>query len=384
MSYAGIYRTYASLNDFRDLVFSTLTSTGWTLHDTIDANTRVYSSKGENGTYAPMYLKVLASGSSLTFSLWAYWNKSTHTGSIQSSTYTSTSTNYGTNFLGISKDFIYLSDTSLTTISFHGFVEQVFHSVITNTNGSIVAGSSVSIPVVSSSGFKVGNNYQIHGVNYEGRDRLTVESIPDSGHIVVATLPRNYASGAFFGQVPFPAFSTGSVSTLYTISNYDSVGTTQGSWYFSPISMSYGMGPDPIADDWTLGPFYVAHTSYGSLGFYNNGYLTIGSSAATAKDTVGVSSNKLEQGAASSGGTNTLTDSSKSWTTNEFANKFVLIISGTGLGQSRKVTSNTSTILTVQDNWTVNPAGDSIYRIADNFYRYTTSGYWVKVTEDLA
>lgn len=70
-----------------------------------------------------------------------------------------------------------------------------------------------------------------------------------------------------------------------------------------------------------------------------------------------------ETGTASSSSSTTLVDSSKSWTTNEFAGLYVHITDGTGVGQLREISSNTSTTLTVASSWLVNPSTDSDYEI---------------------
>ncbi|MFO0476592.1 MAG: glycosyl hydrolase family 28-related protein [Alphaproteobacteria bacterium] len=60
----------------------------------------------------------------------------------------------------------------------------------------------------------------------------------------------------------------------------------------------------------------------------------------------------------------TLADTGKTWTTNEWTNYQVRIVSGTGSGQTRTISSNTSTALTVSSAWTTTPvAGSSVYRI---------------------
>jgi len=68
-------------------------------------------------------------------------------------------------------------------------------------------------------------------------------------------------------------------------------------------------------------------------------------------------------GTASAGGTNTLTDSTQSWVVNKYQNLSVTIVGGTGTGQSRTISSNTSTALTVSSNWTTNPDNTSKYII---------------------
>jgi hypothetical protein len=98
----------------------------------------------------------------------------------------------------------------------------------------------------------------------------------------------------------------------------------------------------------------------------------------------------LATGTATAGGASTLTNSAKSWATNQFANAQVRIVSGTGAGQIRTIASNTATELTVSFSWTTTPDSTSAYSIEGNqsflylgnsgsttFYRYNiTSNNW--------
>lgn len=68
-------------------------------------------------------------------------------------------------------------------------------------------------------------------------------------------------------------------------------------------------------------------------------------------------------GTATAGTTNTLSNSAKSWTTNQWANYQVRITAGTGRGQIRVISSNTGTQLTVATNWTTTPDTTSQYVI---------------------
>lgn len=69
---------------------------------------------------------------------------------------------------------------------------------------------------------------------------------------------------------------------------------------------------------------------------------------------------------ATSGGTNTLTDTSAvSWKTNGFAGCTVTLTGGTGSGQSRIIVSNTTTVLTVSAIWSVNPDATTTYSISN-------------------
>jgi len=93
-------------------------------------------------------------------------------------------------------------------------------------------------------------------------------------------------------------------------------------------------------------------------------WATDGKSTSTAK-VARVEAN----GTATSGSTTTLVDTSKTWAVDQFTNKSVMVISGTGSGQVARIISNTATILTIE---TVGIALDatSVYQI-----RSSRAGY---------
>jgi hypothetical protein len=68
-------------------------------------------------------------------------------------------------------------------------------------------------------------------------------------------------------------------------------------------------------------------------------------------------------GTANSGTGNSLTKTSAGWTVNGFADMVVWIDGGTGVGQYRKISSNTADTLTVSDNWDTNPDNTSTYKV---------------------
>jgi len=71
-----------------------------------------------------------------------------------------------------------------------------------------------------------------------------------------------------------------------------------------------------------------------------------------------------EEGTATAGGASTLTDSGQSWTTNIWATGTITITKGTGIGQTRTISSNTGTVITVSSPWTTPPDGTSGYRLS--------------------
>ena len=103
-------------------------------------------------------------------------------------------------------------------------------------------------------------------------------------------------------------------------------------------------------------------------------------------------------GTATAGAASTLTNSAKTWTTNQWANSQVRIVSGTGAGQIRTIASNTGTVLTTSAAWTVNPDATSVYNIEGNddfiyymgsaavtLFRYSISaGTWTTLSPTVA
>lgn len=98
--------------------------------------------------------------------------------------------------------------------------------------------------------------------------------------------------------------------------------------------------------------------------------------ATWATDGRAVSTAKVGQvmvnGTATAGSTTSLTDSGKSWTVDEFRNRWLLILDGTGEGQMVKIISNTATVLsfaaiTALDN-------TSVYQIVENKPAYAVVG----------
>lgn len=83
------------------------------------------------------------------------------------------------------------------------------------------------------------------------------------------------------------------------------------------------------------------------------------------------------EGTATGGGTNYLDRAGSGWTASppQFANHRVQIISGTGAGQIRRITTNTATRLTVSINWAVQPDATSVFRIWAPRLHYRAEGY---------
>jgi hypothetical protein len=70
-------------------------------------------------------------------------------------------------------------------------------------------------------------------------------------------------------------------------------------------------------------------------------------------------------GTATSGTATTLVNSAKTWTASQWVNYQIRIVSGTGAGQIRTITANTTTTVTVA-TWTTTPDATSVYSIEGN------------------
>jgi hypothetical protein len=84
--------------------------------------------------------------------------------------------------------------------------------------------------------------------------------------------------------------------------------------------------------------------------------------------------NPYVSGRATAGASGTLTDTTKEWTTNEFANGTVSIVSGVGVGQTKTITSNTATVLTISGTFSPTPTSQSYYRIDRQYGAAVTTG----------
>lgn len=76
----------------------------------------------------------------------------------------------------------------------------------------------------------------------------------------------------------------------------------------------------------------------------------------------------------------TLIDSGATWTTNDLRGRLIYIVSGTGSGQLKRITTNTSTALTIAGIWT-SPASDSVYAIQDPNVFITPTAAFVPTTD---
>lgn len=365
-------------------MYTQLTAMGWTLVDNQDGSSyRVYSSPGESGTEPLGYIKIdTLTSNRIMQTAYYYWNSTTHVGYGAAYSCGITTTESGGFYFWIYGDlnYVYAHAKVSGTYSFinFGHIQHRFWTVQTTLTSPATSGSSVSIVVASSADFKAGQSYQIYGVAGEGRDWVQVASIPDSNHLVITTLPRNYGTNTIIGQSPSvfggagSAFSNQVAHTEASPTTAVGTGTAstayEGHSYYTLLSDNADQRAYNayIAQPLVFVGQSMPHMT--ALGYIDTNFLSI--PHGTTEDTVDIG--RQDTGTATSGGVNTLTDTSKTWVVNSFAGKTVTITFGLGLGQIMAIASNTATTITLVDNWVTAPDSTSIYVVADEGYRVFT------------
>jgi hypothetical protein len=351
-----------------------------------NAGKRVFVSRGESGDEPPGYFWMHndKQNNGIYFRAYQYWDAGAHTGTRRayggsSETYTRLSdfnSTYDCLIAG-DKDMVNISSRADRTPSQNydcvvcvGHLSGRVHPEITNTTDAIVTGSNVSVPVVSTAGFKQGQEVQIVGIS-EGCDKIVINGIPDSTTLVIANIPRNYASGAFIGlpastfgiynqnnQNFYPCcYHTDSALTVTTtayscaalMSPYSWTLTQDKRMMASPM-MFHVSGKSMVATMKADVVFLQLTTTY-DVGVMN----TDGSTPETS--TVSSSSNLG------------LVDGTRDWVPGALIGRYVVITANAGAGQVRKITDNDESSLDIGFAWYTNPDNQSAYKICDTVYR---------------
>lgn len=408
MSYICSHSVYdGGYTPYVDVMFATLSGAGWELHDDISSTSKVYKSKGESGDYCYAYLHAaLVATSNLELCIYQDWNSSTHVG-LAGTYYYSADTRVIMNsqkpvLMYCNKDFLLIWSTQAypgdNHVTIAGMLSGVFDTTLTTTTASGIAGSSVSMSVVSSTGFFVGAKYKVIGVAQEGREVVTIESITDTTHIVVANLVGNYDPGTYIGKEPCPIFQMRSSNgpSFYIATGYSTYVTANGTAAQTSSNASYRtkeiiertmLNPDPSYTLYGLCPAqYEEYNVYTPVGWLDNIYnYPVVPSSSTEYDGIYMNGDlylvrNQALSTVSSGTTTTTTFTAVSWAVNEMQDKYVVIAVGNPAGHTRKIISNTSDTITVGVAWDITPANGDTAAVCDEVYRPI---YSMVVKEDI-
>lgn len=176
-----------------------------------------------------------------------------------------------------------------------------------------------------------------------------------------------------------PAFSgTADTTTTYVL-------LTGRYWFFNAGSGAVGFSYyDRALNTWTARSVTNLPTTFGTDGRLCQTYSKCGEPFAS--------------GTATGGSATTIVNSAKTWTASQWIGYQVRITSGTGAGQTRIISANTPTTITVSSSWTTTPDSSSVYVVEGNedalyllgnnavtMYKYSISGNsWSAVSPAVA
>lgn len=365
-----------------------LIAVGWELFYTTSATNKTFRSDGEDGLGPYIYLNVFISGSNIYVGYYSHWTTvglcplSTNTNSIVSSTDTAY------RFYG-NKSFLIFGGNNLitngTTIGGFIYLRAPDRMVKTITN-PIVGGTEITITLPNLNQIFLGYKYLILGMFGEGQQEVTVTNInTGTNQITITGCTNSYAAGALFGEHIATPICYSNTSGRYLDSlSYVRNGATLSGEYVLYSGMLGGCGNSYAHNtDFQLEPM-VFYTTNRSLGVIDpNVCLYAASTGISLCDMLYANADKstLVPSFPSSLTSLSLTDTSKNWPVNSLAGKICIFPTGTSMGYSRYIVSNTSDTLTFRVPL---PAGIAIttgYGIVDKVWRiismsFASSGYF--------
>jgi hypothetical protein len=391
MAFASAIKYYASnTNDAIDKIKDTMVSAGWSVHDDRSGASPygyVMTSSGTLTTDWPMYTYIYNTSNYIYNINYLYWDNSTHTGNVQIA-----STQYSRINGSSSSFYIWVAATeenmafctyvsSQMRASWAGLMNPIeSDSAIGVLQSSVSAGSDVVLTLGTGEAnrFIVGQDYQI--LDSTSREVATVTAVNTSSNtITVDSLSTGYDANSRVGTLPYRWAVWQSTNQYCWALSWDLEGTSDQSPYWQGVmdTAMFGVNyvdPDVRSQRYIMWP--VTFGEYSSAGGYQ-GILPINDNTIylrtkiTADKELPLAVGHIDDGTSSgSNTTTTLNDTSKSWTTNEHANKVLLIMSGLGAGQLRSISSNTGTQLTVTPAFDTTPDGTSDYVIAEQAWVY--------------
>ncbi|OGC00148.1 hypothetical protein A2V82_16565 [candidate division KSB1 bacterium RBG_16_48_16] len=355
------------------------TSTGTGVH-TFGEGQRVYKSNGENADRIYEYIRIYwSTANAVTFDPWYLWNATTHVGSGGNTTYTNITTSETGSYLWLYGDknliFIVCKVAAAYTSMGFGHVPKRFWATLTTLTSPATSGTNVVINVANAADFIINNYYQMVGVNGEGRDRVQVTA-KTSNTLTITSLPRNYASGSFIGQCPSTFSLIAGGYNIYMTCSASVAGLTDTSTsggLASQMLTDSAVDPDTRGESkYVMTPLMWMESSVAAFAYNDKYFFRIPTTGLAAEDTVGVGEMDAGTSTSDPNTSTTLKDNTKAWGTDVHAGKVVIITFGVGVGQIKKIATNTGTILILATGevWVTTPDNTSQYVICTEGYRY--------------
>ena len=358
----------------------TMVAAGWTLHDDVTASKYyVLTSTGESADKKTVYVEInWATANKIFLYMYLFWNATTHAGIAKIGTTTTfiTSADAAAFWLWVYVDKNFVSVVAKVGTAYTSCSVQLitpFWPVIGKLSAAATSGANavITLEAGQAAAFEVGVIYQIVGSGVEGRENVTVNAVDTGANtITVDNLAVGYAIGSVVGGVPFPWVVSPGTGQNYLLSRTGTgtVAEATDSVNVTAMLTNTYTDPDTVGNQrYTLWPIIFQDRNGGTLGYTTDNILMayIGTSY---EDSIGIT--KKTGGTATGGTTTTITDTGKAWTVDEFAGKAIVLTSGTGGGDVRKIVSNTATEITVDEAFSAVPDGTTTYVVYDNVWRY--------------
>ena len=337
--------------------------------------------------YLSMY-KDAATANRIKFDIHKYWDNSTHT-----DTYTINCNNYA--YFNTDDDgsfYIWASVTkdSATLIVYTSNVHKMVTMQVISPfypvpdgilQSSASSGSDVVIQLDTgeAANFMAQKEYQIIDDNY--RQWIEVNNVDTTNdQLTITTLSYNFTSGSRIGTMPYRwAFhiNAGTVA-IYNFRKEFEGSVDQGYQYYGAIEhdmiLRGYVDPDARSEQrYVMWPhIYYEQTNDATMGMQRTDqYTTWLRCYINTNKELPMSVGDIDYGTSTGSNTSTtLNDTTKSWATNAYQNKVLLISGGTGIGQFREISSNTATELTISTSWTTIPDATSEYTICEEGWTY--------------
>lgn len=375
-----------SAEDFIDKIVEIAVAAGWTLYDDLRSGSPyavVLKSTGESGTERPayFYLKKSSTTNRIDYKIHMFWDNSAHTGTYATSSgYQFLSCSWTVTFdcyVTANKDALLFAALDSAKWNFSGIY--LFEPITNDALGTLQSGVSAAEPAVcqlasgEANGFEVGGTYQI--VDDDNRQAVVVSAVDTGTHqITIEDLNYDFSAGAVVGNSPYRWVTH--VGLYQQINSPVRWGRNGSGDESSNCTINNGVIATACIDPdnrshgkYVLFPALL-YDNEGVFGFPAENALHMFCDLNSTLNEHTLSVGDIDNGTSSGSNTSTtLNDTGKSWSTDEHADKCLIITAGTGAGQMRKITSNTGTELTIPA-WTSTPDGTSEYTICEEGWMY--------------
>lgn len=260
------------------------------------------------------------------------------------------------------------------------FSSETIHDqgVITGTTTASLADSTKKWKFNQWSGYMVGITFGTDATQYKKilYNDTTTLYIQDSN-----LQPHDpWNNQIFVAAAPYalPVTTAGSqahyqiISSTYTVSSW-TVNPDYRSYFTTTTGGLYLLSSAAAAPFFTLQYYDIIHDSWQTK-TCNQGLIQAALATDSALERLAKTGTVFVSATATAGGTRTLTDGTQTMTVDRYANYRIMITGGTGVGQTRRIVCNTSTVFTVERIWDTNPDATSTYEVWGDYDKMFMGG----------